>query len=219
MNLKYKAAGAEAQFQPGSRGRVLRNSLGIVRVSDMNRAESQALELAQASAIELYGPNHRFTAADIRKLHRLWLGPIYPWAGSYRSVNIGKGGFQFAHAPRIPKLMSELSRGLLRESTPCRPTSDSELARLLAQVHAEVVLIHPFRDGNGRVARLLALLMALQAGLPPLNFRVLSGKGKREYIAAIHASLSRDYGPLTAIFERVIMHSRKSAVSSKSRIP
>ena len=47
----------------------------------MNAAESQALELAQVDAVDHYGPNHRFTADDIRALHRLWLGPIYSWAG------------------------------------------------------------------------------------------------------------------------------------------
>jgi hypothetical protein len=108
---KYEAAGPEGEFEPGSRGRVLRNLFGITRVRDMNAAESQALELAQVAAVGHYGPDHRLTADDIRALHRLWLGPIYSWAGAYRSVNIGKGGFQFAHAPLIARLMAELERG------------------------------------------------------------------------------------------------------------
>jgi len=40
----------------------------------------------------------------------------------------------------------------------------------MAVVHVELVLIHPFRDGNGRVARILSILMGLQAGLPALDF-------------------------------------------------
>jgi cell filamentation protein len=40
--------------------------------------------------------------------------PIYPWAGDYRTVNLGKGGFQFAHAPRIAGLMVEFERDALR---------------------------------------------------------------------------------------------------------
>jgi hypothetical protein len=79
----------------------------------MHEAESQALELAQEAAIDRFGPDHRFTAEDICELHRPWLGPIYAWAGTYRSVNIGKGGFQFAHAPLIAGLMRELERGAL----------------------------------------------------------------------------------------------------------
>jgi cell filamentation protein len=85
MSRKYAATGPEGKFEPGSRGRVLRNLLGITRVRDINEAESQALELAQDAALDQqdaaldqYGPSHRFTAKDIRTLHRLWLGPIYP---------------------------------------------------------------------------------------------------------------------------------------------
>lgn len=91
----------QARFEPGSRNRVLANRLGIRRARDMGLAESQALELAQSAAIEAFTSEHRFTAADIRGLHRLWLGPIYDWAGEYRSVNISKGGFMFAAAGRM----------------------------------------------------------------------------------------------------------------------
>lgn len=42
MRNRYGAQGSEAEFEPGSRGRVLRNLLGITRVRDMNEAESQA---------------------------------------------------------------------------------------------------------------------------------------------------------------------------------
>jgi cell filamentation protein len=212
---KYEAAGPEGEFEPGSRGRVLRNLFGITRVRDMNAAESQALELAQVAAVGHYGPDHRLTADDIRALHRLWLGPIYSWAGAYRSVNIGKGGFQFAHAPLIARLMAELERGALRQHTPCHAADDAEVARALAEVHAELILVHPFRDGNGRLARLVALLMALQAGLPPLDFSPMTGRGKRVYIAGIHAALNRNYAPLTATMLRVIDRSKRRAASNE----
>ena len=214
MNRKYMATGPEAEFQPGSRGRVLRNRLGIARVRDMNEAESQALLIAQEAALDHFGPEHPFTASDICDLHRLWLGPIYEWAGDYRSVNIGKGGFQFAHAPLIAGLMRELQRSALARHTPCHPGRDNAIAAALAEVHAELILIHPFREGNGRLARLLALLMALQAGLPPLDFSPLAGRGRPAYIAAIQAAMGRDYGPLTAMFGRVIARSPRRAASS-----
>ncbi len=98
---RYDAAGAQAETEPGSNGRVLRNLLGIKRVGDIKQAESQALLLAQAEAVQRYADDQRFTAADICDLHRLWLGPLYSWAGDFRTVNMGKGGFQFAHAPLI----------------------------------------------------------------------------------------------------------------------
>ena len=212
---KYDAAGSESEFEPGSRGRVLRNLLGITRVSDINLAESQALELVQEAALDRFGHDHRFTADDICELHRMWLAPIYSWAGDYRRVNVGKSGFQFAHAPLIPRLMKELEIGALSRCTPCLNAGDAEIARALAEVHAELILVHPFRDGNGRLARVLALLMALQAGLPPLDYTPLAGTGKRAYIAGIHAATGRNYVPLATMFEMVIARTRRRAASNE----
>jgi cell filamentation protein len=214
VSRKYEAAGVEAEFEPGSRRRVLRNLLGLTRVRDIQAAESEALEIAQEAALDRFDSHHRFTAEDVGALHRLWLGPIYRWAGEYRSVNISKGGFQFAHAPLIPRLMDELEQGALHRTTPCYELDDPALALALAEVHAELILIHPFRDGNGRLARLPSLLMALQAGLPPLDFAPLAGRGKRAYISAIHSTLDRNYEPLAALFARVIVRSRHRAASS-----
>lgn len=206
-------SGCELEFQPGSRGRVLRNHLGITRVRDMEEAETQALLIAHEAALKRYGQHHRFTPIDIRRLHRLWLGSIYPWAGNYRTVNIGKGGFQFAHAPLIPRLMAVLGKEALRRHTPCGSTGDVTVARSLAEVHAELILIHPFRDGNGRLARLLTLLMAVQAGLPALRFRALAGSGRRTYVQAIQIAMSRDYAPLEMLFASAIEQTQRDASS------
>lgn len=214
MITRYDASGPEAEFESGSRRRVLRNLLGIKRVGDMELAESQALWLAQQQAIKTFGGDHRFTAADICSLHRMWLGPVYPWAGEYRSVNLGKGGFQFAAAHLVPRLMAQLERGALAGHTPCLEAAQNVVAETVAVVHAELVLVHPFRDGNGRLARLLALLMGLQAGLPPLDFSPMEGRGKKRYIAAIHAAVGRDYQPMTEIFERVTARTLQRAASS-----
>jgi len=80
----------------------------------------------------------------------MWLGPIYDWAGQYRTVNVGKGGFLFANAALIPGLMMEFERGPLANRTPCHPDADAAVAKALAEVHAELILIHPFRGGVRR---------------------------------------------------------------------
>ena len=198
----------DTQFQPGSRSRVLRNLLDITRVREMEEVESEALKVAQEIAVKRYGPNHVFTPADIRWLHRLWLGSIYQWAGTYRTVNIGTGGFQFAHAPLIPRLMKIFGSEVLRRHTPCGRAGAETIARSLAVVHAELILIHPFRDGNGRLARLLAVLMAAQAGVLSMRLSPLAGAGKRTYVQAIHAAMSRDYAPLESLFAFAIEQTR-----------
>ncbi|MBI2508814.1 MAG: hypothetical protein HYV99_02125, partial [Betaproteobacteria bacterium] len=49
--------------------------------------------------------------------------------------------------------------------------------------------------------------MAFQAGLPPLDFGSGSGKGKRNYIAAIHAAVGSDYEPMVGLFSEAIERS------------
>lgn len=200
MATRYLAQGPEAEAEPGSRGRVLRNLPGIRSAREMARAESEALLAAQEQLVEQFTEDHRFSAEDIRAIHRVWLGKIYPWAGEYRSVNLSKGDFHFAAAAQVPRLMLEFERRELAAYTPCGFESFAEIAQALATVHGELVLIHPFREGNGRCARLLALLMGLQAGLPPLDFASFGGRGKAAYIAAIHAGVERNYGPMTELF-------------------
>ena len=81
-------------------------------------------------------------------------------------------------------------------------------------MHAELIRIHPFREGNGRCARLLATLMGLQAGLPALDFGGIRGEAKRRYIAAIHAAVGRDYAPIAAVFRAVIARTLRLQTSA-----
>ena len=202
---RYDISGlVEAQFEPGSHRRVLKNLLGIKRKHEMDRLEGIEQLRALRELIKIYGKNHRFTAADICRIHKIWLGNIYPWAGKYRRVNLTKENFTFAAATQLARLMEELEKGPLREFTPCRFDTIERTAKALAVVHVELLLIHPFRDGNGRVGRLLAILMALQSGLPPLNFGGLKGRKRQEYFAAVRAGLDRDYKPMEEIFSAVI---------------
>ena len=142
---RYAAHGPEAEFELGSRGRVLRNLVGIRSVREMAERESTALLSTTQRLIDETHLDQRFTADDICRMHRLWLGEIYAWAGRYRSVNITKSEFTFAAAGQVPRLMHELETGPLREFTPCRSGENEEHALAMATVHAELILIHPSR--------------------------------------------------------------------------
>lgn len=206
---RYSAHGVETEFEPGSRGRVLRNLQGIRSVREMHRRESAALLSATEHMIDITRQDQRIRTNDVCAIHRIWLGGIYQWAGEYRQVNLTKGDFMFAAAGQVPRLMREFEKGPLRRYTPCRFDDIDEQSRALAIVHAELILIHPFREGNGRCARLLSVLMGLQAGLPVLDFGGIRGAEKRRYIEAIHAALDGDYSPMERVFHRVIERTRK----------
>ena len=200
----------EAQFEIGSRGRVLKNKLGIKSRKEMNEAESIALKTAMDKLAGMYDEKHRFTAEDIRTIHKVWLGDIYEWAGEYRQVNVSKGDFHFAAAAQVPKLMVEIEKGALRKYTPCDFKEIERVSQALAEVHVELVLIHPFREGNGRVARMLSTLMAFQSGLPMLNFKDLTGEKRKDYFAAINSGLNRDYKLMERLFTKIIGRTLKT---------
>jgi cell filamentation protein len=194
----------EAQYEPGTNELVLKNRLGIKSSQEMDVAEARALDSAMRKFIGSYDESHRFTVADLFALHKDWLGEIYEWAGEYRQVNISKDGFPFASAAQVPKLLSSFEHDVLQRNTPCNFKDRAEIIRALAETHVELVLIHPFREGNGRVARVLSTLMALQEGLPPLNFSLIAGVKMEAYFAAIQAGMDKNYQPMERLFAEII---------------
>ncbi len=194
----------EVQFEPGSQGRVLKNLLGIKRKREMDEVESISLKIALDKLPDSYDENHRFIESDIKQMHKQWLGKIYDWAGKYRQVNVSKGNFSFAVARQVPGLMSDFEKSSLRKHTPCNFKYMKRIIQALAEVHVEFVLIHPFREGNGRLARIISTLMAAQARLPVLDFTDITGRKRKDYFNAINRGLEMDYKPMERIFSRII---------------
>ena len=116
-------------------------------------------------------------------------------------------------AAQIPKLMAKFETEQLKKYTPCTFEKQDEVAKALAEVHTELVLIHPFREGNGRCSRILASIMALQAGLPVLNFSLISGERKGDYFAAVQYGMDRNYAPMELLFAEII----ENSIDSSSR--
>ena len=164
----------EAQFEPGSRGRVLKNLPGIHGKRAMDEIEATKLAEATDWAIRHVMVDQRFTAADICQWHKQWLGKVYSWAGEYRQVNISKGSFVFAMAAQVPRLMREYERDVLGRYSPCVFDSPEEV------------------------------LMALQAGLPVLNYSSIKGKQREAYFAAVRAGMGRNYAPMLEVFRKVV---------------
>jgi len=194
-------------FEPDSNSEVLKNFLGIKDKDTMEQVEELELERVGNMLPDIYSSKHSFTASDVKQIHELWLADIYPFAGEYRNVNMSKGGFPFAVSSYIDKSMKELEQDYLDKYTPCN-LSGEELAYALGVVHVELIIIHPFREGNGRVARLLANLMAMQTGLPQLNFepidKTTNTSGYNEYIKAIHRGVDGDYEPIKQVFSKIL---------------
>jgi cell filamentation protein len=140
-------------------------------------------------------------------MHRDWLGSIYAWAGRYRQVDMAKAGFRWPPAFRVAENMESFELGLLRACTPCTPAPTEIVADRVARVHAEFLLIHPFREGNGRMSRWLADLMVAQAGLPLPDYG-FEGRGSRarrtRYLNAVIQGYGQNYAALRDFFADAI---------------
>lgn len=97
------------------------------------------------------------------KLHRIEMGGVLPDAGRYRSVNVRVGNYFPPVFSEVPKKMAEFFDWY---DVARKTLNPFELAAL---VHLKFVKIHPFRDGNGRISRLLMNFVLLKGGYPLLN--------------------------------------------------
>jgi cell filamentation protein len=215
FSTKYHSGSAD-EFQAGSRKRVLKNLLGYTSVSDIEDAELLGYLSAEKKLIGEVTSSQKFTARDVDRIHKYFLGHVYSWAGTYRTANLTKGGFMFAAAMAIPTMMEEFEKKVLKRNTPCKGKTLDEIVYKIAIVHVEFLLIHPYREGNGRTARLLAALMAYQAGLPGIDFGFIGSRGKEfnRYIAAIQHGLERDY----SFMQEIVLIALKRALRSAKRL-
>lgn len=200
---KYDIGGSQGRFQPGSKDQVLENRLDIISPEDMNEAELVLLEKLYKAVLIQSLPQHAITTDEIKTWHRRWLGNVYEWAGEERSVNMSKGTFQFAAAAQIAQLLNKFQQDYLQQYTPCTGYSREQLVEAISIIHIEFILIHPFRDGNGRLSRLLADVMAVQAGYQPLDYSYWD-QSKAEYFAAIEQGMSMNYEAIQTLVERAI---------------
>jgi cell filamentation protein len=195
MASRYQVPGTQGGFQPGSGDRVLANKLGITEPEDMDELELGLLTQLYEDVLIHRLPERQLTVEDLKTWHRRWLGNVYAWAGQERAVNMSKGDFMFAAAAQISRLLAEFERNCLARWTPCAGMATDALIEAIAVTHVELILIHPFREGNGRLSRLLADVMAVQAGREPLDYSAWEAN-RPDYFAAIQQGMAGHYAPM-----------------------
>jgi len=114
------------------------------------------------------------------------------FAGKYRDVNVSKGGFPFAAARFLPEIMKTFEIEIL-SNLPNIYFSKEELITDIAKVHSELLFIHPFREGNGRTARILANIMCRKQGYEPLKFQLITEKEFEAYVFAVQLATDKNY--------------------------
>lgn len=84
------------------------------------------------------------------------------------------------------------------------PPEDVPFVEHLASLHAAFERIHPFRDGNGRVGRLILNLMLVRHGYPPV---IIYKRDRNRYLRALARADRGDDGPLGELLARSVTDS------------
>jgi len=128
----------------------------------------------------------------VRDLHAGLFGGVRQHAGKIRCAD--EGAEYLTYGPNksarrdevLAKLADVLKRGRESMASFARNSEDPEYERkaihLAAWVHAEIIRIHPFEDGNGRVSRLVMSCVLVSLGLRPIPVEAT----RREYVECLN---------------------------------
>ena len=141
-----------------------------VLVNKMNIKDPIALKNYETSVIGLKlmvlskrGITGKFDVSHFVSIHKFLFEDIYPFAGLFRTENIAKDYFQFAEWEYIESELTRLLSELKSENFLANLTKEKFTERL-AYYWAELNVLHPFREGNGRTTREFLRQLSLKNG-------------------------------------------------------
>lgn len=136
------------------------------------RSKSKAYALFESSLIDNIEVG---TMNGLQQIHAYLFGGLYHFAGQIRTVNIAKGGFQFAMAQYLPLTLDNISR------------MSEETFDNIIDKYVEMNIAHPFREGNGRSTRIWLDLMLKRSLKKCVDWSVVN---KKAYLDAMTQSVA-----------------------------
>lgn len=132
------------------------------------------------------------TMKFVRQLHKRMFSETWKWAEKFRSTEKSIGIDPVQISSRTQDLLEDIKAQLQYKSYP--------LDEIAARFHHRLVSIHPFANGNGRHARLMADLLLEDNGAPRFSWGQNSTADavtlRGQYIAALRAADGKNYQPL-----------------------
>jgi|TARA_E500000305_G_C4008605_1_gene231405 Fic-DOC domain mobile mystery protein B len=165
----------------------------ITTRADLNEAEQANIDEAVAWNGRRRSPNI-LSEGFVFELHKRMFGDVWSWAGSTRKTNKNIGV--------DPQQIHVQLGGLLRDARYWIEHGSFSADEIAVRLHHGLVAIHPFPNGNGRHARLMADLLIAQLGGEPFSWGGGTlrdiGTLRAEYIAALRAADNHEFAPLLA---------------------
>jgi fido (protein-threonine AMPylation protein) len=187
--------------------RYLETAQGTKTYSEV--AEILAVSVAKTIETIINGSpeNILITPEWICKTHNDIAGSLFPdWAGRFRDINVLVG----IHIPppyyEVPVHMQLYCKDLTARLLSVRGRTDIEkISETLAYADWRFQWIHPFKDFNGRVGRILLSAMLFMLKLPPAETASVDPEGKKLYLKALHTADADDLSPLTEIWVKRLL--------------
>ncbi len=141
---------------------VLINKLDLKTENQLEKAEKMIV-LVKLYDLRQGKIKGNFDKAHFISIHKYLFEDLYSFAGKFRTENIAKNSFSFAEWEYIE---SELDRVLLKlkDENLLEGLNKEDLAKRLSFYMSELNVLHPFREGNGRVIREFIRELALRNG-------------------------------------------------------
>jgi len=159
--------------------------------AELNEAEQENIIRGQDWALRRRKPD-LLSEKFVTTLHKQMLGDVWRWAGAYRRSERNLGVPFFEIPMQLRQLLGDVKAWVEMKSYP-----PDEIA---VRFHHRLVFIHPFANGNGRHARLMADLLIMQLGEERFSWGLASlreaGETRTQYISALKAADQHDYAPL-----------------------
>ena len=161
---------------------------------DLKVAYEKAIELAKLHkpiTIDMLISLSALVMKNTGKEYNTALGNFSSARGELRLLNVtaGVGGRSYMNYSKVPAKLAEFCERLNSERAKVSTMSVDELYQLTFDAHYNLVTIHPWADGNGRMARLVMNMLQFEFGLIPTK---ILKEDKEEYIKALVATREDD---------------------------
>ena len=161
---------------------------------DLKVAYEKAIELAKQHepiTVDMLISLSALVMKNTGKEYNTALGNFSSARGELRLLNVtaGVGGRSYMNYSKVPAKLAELCEQLNSERAKSSTMSVNELYQLTFDAHYNLVTIHPWADGNGRMARLVMNMLQFEFGLIPTK---ILKEDKEEYIKALVATREYD---------------------------
>lgn len=130
---------------------VLKNKFDIKDYKELNELE-RLVTTAKLAELELNPIKGDFDLKHLQKIHKHLFEDIYEFAGNIRQEQIKKDFFAFADSRFIEPQANELFTQLKQENH-LKVLDSEKFSERAAHYLAEINVLHPFREGNGRTQR------------------------------------------------------------------